>query len=124
MLHIPLIIAALLTSVCVAAAQESDHGPAYPSESQRGPNFPKYVSPNDSNPANWIGAPPLLEPYPVTRWWLRWGPRFGLAYGFGGRGFGEFGGFGGGGRGGGGHGGGGRGGGGRGFGGGGHGGRR
>jgi uncharacterized membrane protein YgcG len=96
MLRALLIVAALLPSVCVAAAEQSDHGPAYLATSQRGPNFPKYVAPNESNPANWIAAPPLPEPVPTTRWWARWGPRWRLAHGFrGARGFGAGLGFGG-----------------------------
>jgi hypothetical protein len=77
MLRVPFTVAALLTSLCVAnpcvaVAEESGRGPAYPLESKRGPAFPKYVSPTQSNPTNWVAAPPIPEPAPTTRWWGRW----------------------------------------------------
>jgi hypothetical protein len=64
-----LIIAAMLiASVGGACAQ---YGPAYPTPSQRGPAFPKHVSPNATNPTNWVAAPPIPEPAPQSRWWGR-----------------------------------------------------
>src|SRR5579862_2858891 len=74
------ISAALAATITTAAAQ---HGPAYPEAgSDRGPNFPSSVSPNQQNPANWIGSPAPEEDQPyyaVTpreeRWlgrWRRW----------------------------------------------------
>jgi hypothetical protein len=46
------ITAVLLTCVLPAAAAE--HGPAYPSDSNRGPAFPSSAAPSDSNFINWV----------------------------------------------------------------------
>jgi len=52
--------------VVVVSPAVAQHGPAYPSDSNRGPAFPGSVSPTDTNPTNWI-APQRHEdesPYP------------------------------------------------------------
>ena len=42
-----------------SSSQDSQFGPDFPSAgSDRGPAFPKYVSPTESNPTNWVTPPP------------------------------------------------------------------
>jgi hypothetical protein len=62
------IITAVLIAFMVAPARAQDdsmppssHGPAFPSDSRRGPAFPKSVSPTDSNPTSWVSSPQLKE---------------------------------------------------------------
>jgi hypothetical protein len=63
-----IIIVAVLIAVMVAPARaqgdsmrSSSHGPAFPSDSHRGPAFPKSVSPTDSNPTSWVSSPQQKE---------------------------------------------------------------
>jgi hypothetical protein len=86
MFRILIIAAVFAIGGAFAVAQQPENsdtgsaqrGSAYPPVSQRGPNFPKSVSPDDSNPANWVGAPAPLNtgdlPSPRGwRWWSRRG---------------------------------------------------
>jgi hypothetical protein len=76
-------IAAVVTIalITVAEAQDnSNHGSAYPSASQLGPNFPKGVSSTQSNPANWAVSPTEYSEtsanrqhqYQYQRLWRSW----------------------------------------------------
>ena len=56
--RILVVTASLGAATCAASAQ---HGPDYPSASDRGADFPKSVSPTDTNPTNWVGSPALHE---------------------------------------------------------------
>jgi hypothetical protein len=45
--------------IYLASPVYAEHGPAYPEPgSNRGPAYPKDVSPTDTNPANWIVRKP------------------------------------------------------------------
>jgi hypothetical protein len=59
-------------------AVSSTRGPAFPAESKRGPNFPKGVSPTDTNSTNWVSTPHPKESDPdipprMYRRWSSWG---------------------------------------------------
>lgn len=66
---VPIIAAILLASINSAGAQ---YGPDFPTEAQRGPAFPKYVSPSATNPTNWVAAPPIPEPAQRSKWGAHW----------------------------------------------------
>lgn len=77
MLRIMIIIATLLVGICAADAQApvpTSQPPSDPSAkaslpaSQRGPAFPKGVSSDHRNPANWIAAPTTPDPSNEPAW--------------------------------------------------------
>lgn len=70
MRQVAMIVAILLASINSVGAQ-SNRGPAYPTEAQRGQAFSKHVSPSATNPTNWVARPPIPEPEPQPRWWRR-----------------------------------------------------
>lgn len=68
-------IAALNAALVTAAAAEDDanHGLAFPTASERGPNFPKDISPTQNSPTNWAGTPNkyALSTSAGRYWWRR-----------------------------------------------------
>ena len=74
MRRVLILVVAIVGIVSPGLAQQ---GPAFPSSgSYRGPNFPKSVSPTDSNPTNWAAPQPqYTDPDGPNASWNRWSRR-------------------------------------------------